>query len=305
MIQARTFRAALPLVLVLSGAAGATNLDFGLSYSSYVNTGLTGRLGLSDIPVGANRFSAAISNRAAELGVRRNLVIAGLGTARLGLNVAGVYAGQPGVRLNADLGGTLGPVALSASVGVWNTYAAALDPLSAWNQVALDPGIRGAQANLEGRYRVSRDLIATLSGELGAQSSGALVGEYRRGDLSYRLGARAGSGVLGAVLGGSYRAETFTVGVDALLGAKSGVTLSVDAPAAVSLDSERAIDLGGYLAYEPWRTVALPLRYGVDASLPLPIGPASDGTLKVGLRGGSGGVGAKVGYTFTLGGSQP
>jgi len=142
-------------------------------------------------------------------------------------------------------------------------------------------------------------VIATLTGEVSAQSRVSLSGEWRSGELSYRLGAAGGVNVLGALAGVTYRAEAFTLSADALLGRSFGGTLTLDAPALIALNDEQALDLTAYLAYEPWRSAALPLRYGLDADLPL--GRVVDGHLEFGLRGGSGGLGVRAGYTFTPG----
>lgn len=283
---------------VISSTARALTYDFSSSVASGVSQPFTVRADVSDVLLGSNRFSLAVSNRAAEVGAIRNQPLFTIGTVNLNLNAAFVFA-QPGVRLGAGAGGTLGPVALSASGQFWSAPVVALDPLSVWNQEAPATSPLGAQVNLEARYRVSRNLIATLDGEVGAQSRVSLSGEWRSGAYSYRLGAAGGVGVLGALAGVTYRADAFTLSADALLGRSFGGTLTLDAPAAIALSSEQAIDLSAYLAYEPWRSAALPLRYGLDADVPL--GQAVDGHLKLGLRGGSGGLGIRAGYTFTPG----
>ena len=295
-------RILFPVLLsaALNGAASATTYDFGVSYAA---PALTARVGVNDLNLGGNRLAFSVSNRAATFGLRRNQPLTALGTLQLGLNVAGVYAGQTGLRLDADASGSLGPVALNLAGSLWNAPAAAQDPLSVWNQVAVPTSVSGAQLDASARYRLSRDVIVSLGGELGLQSSAVLSGEYRLSpSWSARLGARGGVGVLGAVAGVTYRADALTLSADALLGRESGVTLSLDAPALIALSAERAVDLSAYLAYEPWRTAALPLRYGLDAQVP--IGPADTGALNVGLRGGNGGLGLRVGYTFTPGGGE-
>ncbi|WP_161883229.1 hypothetical protein [Deinococcus alpinitundrae] len=309
-MTAPTLRLRLPVLLkalllgpalfgtTLFSRAQAVTYDFSTSAVSGGSQPFTVRAGVSDVLLGGNRFSLAVSNRAAEVGAVRNQPLLTIGTVNLNLNAAYVFA-QPGVRLAAGAGGTLGPVALSASGEFWSTPAADQEPLSVWNLVAPAVSPLGAQANLEARYRVSRTLIATLSGELGAQSRVSLSGEWRSGDLSYRLGAAGGVNVLGALAGVTYRADAFTFSADALLGRTSGGTLSLDAPALIALNDEQAIDLSAYLTYEPWRSAALPLRYGLDADVPL--GQVVDGHLKLGLRGGSGGLGVRAGYTFTPG----
>ncbi|UWX65517.1 hypothetical protein [Deinococcus rubellus] len=289
---------ALLLAPAFFSPAQAATYDFSGSVASGVAQPFTVRAGVSDVLLGGNQLSLGVSNRAAEVGAERNQPLFTIGTVNLKLNAALVFA-QPGVRLGASAGGTLGPVALSASGQFWSAPAAALDPLSVWNQVAPAVGPLGAQANLDAKYRVSRNLIATFSGQLGAQSRAALSGEWRAGAFSYRLGALGGVGVLGALAGATYRADTFTLSADALLGRSFGGTLTLDAPALIALNDEQAIDLSAYLAYEPWRSAALPLRYGLDADVPL--GQAVDGHLSLGVRGGSGGLGVRAGYTFTPG----
>ena len=296
--SARFTLRALLLAPALGGSAQAVTYDFSSSVASASGRPFTVRAGVSDVLLGGNRFSLGVSNRAAEVGAERNQPLFTIGTVNLKLNAAFVFA-QPGVRLEASAGGTLGPVALAASGQFWSTPAAAQDPLSVWNQVAPAISSSGAQANLDVRYRVSRTLIATLSGELGEQSRASVSGEWRSGAFSARLGAASGVGVLGALAGVTYRADAFTLSADALLGSSFGGTLTLDAPALIALNDEQAIDLSAYLAYEPWRSAVLPLRYGLDADVPL--GQAVDGHLKLGLRGGSGGLGIRAGYTFTPG----
>ncbi|TSA82994.1 hypothetical protein FNU79_12800 [Deinococcus detaillensis] len=312
------FRSLLKLTLLgstllasaLLGSAQAVTYDFGASLASS-DLAVSGvrafsvRAGVSDVLLGQNRFSLALSNRAAEVGVQRNQALFTIGTVRLAASGALVYAGPIGTRLRAEASGSLGPVALSASGQLWNSPAAALDPLLVWSQMPVNLNASGLQANLEAKYRPSRDLILTFAGELGSQSLASLTGEWRADALSYRLGASAGKGVVAALAGVTYRAENFTVAADALVGraaagqATLGGALSLDAPAALPLNDAQAIGLSAYLKYEPWRTAALPLRYGVDVDVPL--GAAVDGQLNLGLRGGSGGFGVRAGYTFTPG----
>ena len=293
-------RLLLPGLLAASlfTSAQATQLNFGVSYSPEAAPVYTARIGVTDLELGGLNVSLYGSNRAAELALQRNLPLTALGTARLGLNLAGVYAGQPGLRLNLKASGTLGPLALSASGSGWTTPLSALDPLAIWNQDAADLSQRGAQGNLQARYRLSRPLILTLDGELGRQSNAALLAEYRASEaLSLRLGGRAGVGVLGAQVGLSYRAEVFTVTADALFGRERGAAVSLDAPALWQI-GERPVGISAYLNYEPWRSSAAKLRYGADVSLPL---SARAGALNLGVRGGSGGYGVRAGYTFSLG----
>ncbi len=296
-------RSLLACSALLVGSAQAATFDFGVSLSPDLASPFTFRGGLSDVRLGGNRFSVAASNRAAELGVRRNLPLTALGTLQLGLGGALVYAGDTGVRLSADVSGSLASLALSASGRGWTAPTRALDPLSVWNEDATDPAKTGLQADLSARYRASRNLIVNLGGELGAQSSASVVGEWRGPAVSYRLGAQGGSEVLGVLAGLTYRAEDVTLTADALLGRSYGGSLKVDAPVLMPISAGQAIGLSAYLNYEPWRTAALPLRYGVDVGVPL--GLAVDGQLSFGVRGGTGGVGFRAGYTFTPGGVPP
>ena len=287
------------LAASLAMSAQAAQLGFGVSYSPQAVPTSTARLGITDLNLAGTTLSLYGSTRAAELALRRNLPLTALGTARLGLDLAGVYTGQPGVRLGLTAGGTLGPVALTASGNFWTTPVAALDPLAVWNQDTTDTSPRGAQGQLQARYRLARPLIVQLDAELGRQSNAALVAEYRASEaLSLRLGGRAGAGVLGAQAGVSYRAEAFTLTADALFGRERGAALSLDAPALWQI-GERPVGLNAYLKYEPWRTTAPTLRYGMDISLPLLAARA--GELSVGVRGGTGGYGVRAGYTFSLG----
>ncbi len=296
-------RRLLALTALLGSAAQAATYTVSASLASAQPQPYSVRAGVSDVLLGDARLSLSASNRAAELGVQRSQPLTAVGTLRLKLGGALVYNQQPGVRLNAAADGSVGPVALSASGQVWTTAAAALDPLSVWQAAATDPSGAGWQAGLVGRYRASRNVILTLSGELGQQSSASLSGEYRAAASSYRLGAQGGAGVLGVLVGFTYRAESFTLNADALVGRDFGGSLSLEAPVLVALSAGQAIGLSAYLNYEPWRAAALPLRYGLD--LDVPLGQAVDGHLNFGVRGGSGGAGLQAGYTFTPGLTSP
>lgn len=301
-------------LLALAGSAQAVSYNFGASVAAQAAQPFTVRAGVSDILLGGNRLSLAASNKALEVSLVRNQPLLVLGTFRLGASGALAYSSLPGARLGAQASGSIGPVALSSSALFWNTSAAALDPLSIWNQAAVNPALSGAQANLQAKYRPSRNLIVTLDGQLGSQSTASLSGEWRNTFYSYRLGALGGQGVVAALAGLTYRAESFTLSADAVVGRTTDQTLAhsglsentfggsllLDAPVVVPLSADQALGLSAYINYEPWRTAALPLRYGIDVDVPL--GLAVDGKLNVGVRGGSGGIGVQAGYTFSPGG---
>ncbi|AWN23443.1 hypothetical protein DKM44_09565 [Deinococcus irradiatisoli] len=298
-----SIRRLLMFTALLGSAAQAATYSVSAAFSPWAAQPYSVRAGVSDVLLGDSRLSLAVGNRAAELGVQRTQPLTAVGTLRLKLGGALVYGAEPGTRLSAAADGSVGPVALSASGQVWSAPAAALDPLSVWQASATDPSDSGWQADLSGRYRASRNVILTLSGQLGQQSLASLSGEYRASAYSYRLGAQGGAGVLGVLAGFSYRADSFTLNADALVGRDFGGSLSLDAPVLVPLNAGQAIGLSAYLNYEPWRSVALPLRYGLDFDVPL--GQAVDGHLNIGLRGGSGGAGLRAGYTFTPGLATP
>lgn len=119
------------------------------------------------------------------------------------------------------------------------------------------------------------------------------------GTVTWRLGARAGQGVLGLTAGIGYDTPSgINLGLDTLVGPGSfGVTASLSAADVLGQGSTLRV----YGAFEPWRRHSMPLRAGLEATL-----PAGPGELGVDLRGGrapSGnfGYGARVSYSLPLG----
>lgn len=119
------------------------------------------------------------------------------------------------------------------------------------------------------------------------------------GTLGWRVGARAGQGVFGVTGGVTYAAASgLTLGADALLGPGAlGLSASLTAPDVFGEGSALRV----YGAFEPWRAVSLPLRVGVETSVPL-----GAGTLGVDLRGGQDargapGYGVRLSYRLPLG----
>jgi hypothetical protein len=302
---------ALALAGACGGVAGAATLDFGAAYRS---EGLL-RVGVTDVALGRGSLSAWVSNRAFEASLTGGLSLPPAGALSLGADAALTYRG--GLRLAARAAGTLGPVALNLGGAFFTAAATEVDPLAAWTLAPTDLRTRGANLDFTARYRVSRTLIATLGGEFGPQNHGLLGAEWRRdltrvlppeggddpeagpltgrtGTLALRLGARAGQDVLGVTGGVSYSAESgVALALDALAGPRGwGAVGSLSAPDLLGAGSETRL----YLAYEPWRRASAPLRAGAEVSL-----PAGPGTLSVDVRGGTGGVGARVGYRFPLG----
>lgn len=300
-------------------AASALNLEFGVAYQSGAPSLLDGgllRVGVSDLTAGRFTLSAAASNRGVEVGVSQGLSLPPAGAVTARTDAAVAWGG--GLRLSSAATATLGPVALNLGGAFFTTSATTLDPLAAWTLAPTDLRTRGWNMEVTARYRVNRTLVALLGGEFGGQSHGLLGAEWRRdltrvlppaegddpeagpetertGSVALRLGARAGRGVLGVTGGVTYSTEAgLSVAVDALAGPGTwGAVGSLSVPDVLGEGSSAR----AYLAYEPWRVLSAPLRAGVETAL-----PAGPGTLKVDVRGGSGGVGAGVRYTFPLSG---
>lgn len=300
-------------------------------------SGFGARLGVSEVDFAGGQLAAGVSGRALDLRYGRGLALPPLGAVTADATLAVTWAG--GVRAGARVSGGLGPVALNVGGTVFTTSAASVDPLSVWSFTPTDTRASGWNADVTARYRVSRTLVAVGGAEFGAQNVGVLGLEGRRdltrvfppepdagaqaddpqdeplpeplppetettGTLTWRVGARAGQDVLGITGGASYATpEGLTLGVDALLGAgqvgtgQLGLTASLSAPDLFGEGSALRV----YSAYEPWRAASLPLRLGVESSLPL--GP---GTLGVDVRGGrdalgTPGYGVRVSYQLPLG----
>lgn len=309
-------------LLGISGHAGATKVEFGVAYR---NVGSTlweqgwARLGVSDFPLLGGKFAAGVSNRAADLAYTRGLSLAPLGAATSRTDLAVTYQG--GVRVSSRANASLGPVALNLGGAYFTTSALNVDPLAAWAFAPLDMRDQGWNADLTLRYRVSRTLVAVAGGEFGPQHQGFLGVEGRQeltrtlplpadaepgtepdtenlGTLAWRVGGRAGQGVLGVTAGVTYATEAgVSLGLDGLLGPDAyGVTGSLYAPDLLGDGSTLRL----YAAYEPWRVASTPLRVGLEAGL-----KAGPGQLSLNVAGGlssvgAGGFGVKVGYSLPL-----
>lgn len=294
--------------------AGAVNLDFGAAYRTGGGPWLAA--GVSDIPLGRGTFSVSASNRAVEVATTQGFSLPPAGAISASASAAVTWRG--GLRLTSGGTATLGPVALNLGATFFTGGAAEVDPLAAWTLTPTDLRDRGWNADLTARYRVSRTLIAVLGGEFGPQNNVSGGVEWRRdltrvlppaegddpeaepatertGTLTLRLGARAGRGVLGVTGGVTYSTEAgVAVALDALAGPGSlGAVGSLSAADLLGEGSTTRL----YLAYEPWRLASAPLRAGAEATL-----PAGPGTLSVDVRGGTGGLGARLGYSLPLGG---
>lgn len=310
----------MALALALAGTAGATALDFGVSYHGGPQGGGWARVGVSDFPALGGRVSAGLSTRAATVGYARSLALPPLGVVTARADVAAAFAG--GVQASARLGGSVGPVALNLATSGFSAPAARIDPLSLWTFDATDTRERGFNAQVSARYRVNRNLIAVVGGEFGGQNMGTVGVEGRReltrllppdegaqpgdepetetvGTLTWRAGVRAGQDVLGVTGGVSYAAESgLNLGLDALVGPKTfGITGSVDAGELLGPGSSVRL----YAAYEPWRTASTPLRAGIAATRPLGSGEVGLNVSGGRTPDGQTGYGARLTYRLPLG----
>lgn len=289
----------LPLVAALA-TAGATSLDFGVSYApaggTLLQDGLL-RLGVQDVPLAGFTVAAGLGTRGADAAVGRSLVLPGLGVARARVDAAVLYSGS--VRGGLNVSGTAGPVALTLSSSAWNTGLTRFDPLARWAEEAPDLRDSGAALGVSARYRLSREVVLSATGTLGGQGGVLAQAELRREALSYRFGLRAGQGVLGATAGATYTDPDS--GLNAALDLLAG-------PGSFGLTGHLGLDgvlgdgssLRVFAAYEPWRTTSEVLRYGAQASLNV-----GAGTLGLegygGTRGAAGqGFGLKATYLLPL-----
>ncbi len=270
------------------GPAAAANLNFSLSTSP------TARAGVAGLDLAGGTLDLGVSNRALDARFSNGLDLPAVGSLQAGVGAALAYGA--GVRLNATADGALGPLAVNAALGLWTAPAASVDPLSVWDEAGTDPSGAGARADLTARYRLNRTLVLTGRGVLGYQQTLAAGLEVRSGGLTYRGGIRGGSQVFGLTAGVTLPlTDSATLSADALLGPHSaGVVGSLNI--ADALGDGTGLRL--YAAYEPWRTDALPTRYGASATL-----NAGPGTLGLGVQGGTGGVGVRAAYSLPLGGS--
>lgn len=303
-------------VLLQAGTAAATNLEFGVSVP------LSGWVGFSELQAGGARWAGAVGSRSVSLASRRSLALPPLGAVTL--QSEGRLLWQGGYRLGTQASAALGPVALSLEGALFNRSVDSFDPMTEWNLGTTDLRGQGWTLGADLRYRVRRDLIATVGGQLGGQRLLSLEAEWRRdllrtlppaedadptdppdiertGTLSYRAGVQAGDQLLALSAGVGYSSETGkTFALDAQYGRGQanglGLVMTVGLPDALGENS----NLNLYGAYEPWRLYAHPLRAGLSATKALGRGTAQ---LKVqGGRTASGdlGYGVSLGYTLPL-----
>ena len=172
----RSLPATLGAALLVSSAQAAT-LDFGVSYRA-PDAGLWGRVGVSDLDLLGGQVSAALSSRAAQVGYARSLSLPPLGAATARTDLAVTWQG--GVRVDTRASAGVGPVALNLAGAYFTAPVTDVDPLAPFAQAPADLRERGWNAALTARYRVTRDLIAVLGGELGAQPQLSAGVEGRR-----------------------------------------------------------------------------------------------------------------------------
>lgn len=273
---------------LLLGGASAADVEV------RATTAPSARIGVSGLELRGFDVGFGVSNVGLDLSVGRRLDLSALGTLSARTTVATTFSGALSVASNAS--GTLGPIAVNASLNAFTAPPATFDPLAQFSFEPTSTLDSGVLLSATGRYRVQRDLVVGVSGDLGADSGVSVFGELRRDELTVRLGGRTGASVTGLLVGATLRGETTTLGVDALLGANGvGVTSSVTLLDVLGENtSARA-----YVAFEPWRTAAAPLRYGADVTLPV-----ARGELTAGVRGGTGNVGLRVAYAFALGAAE-
>ena len=298
---------ALTLAPLTSGLAAATSLDFGVSYAPSGGTlaqdGLLS-VGVQDLQLSGFSVAAGLSTRGLDAVLSRSLVLPGLGVARARASGALLFSG--GLRGGLSVSGTAGPVALTLTGSAWNAGLSALDPLARWAETAPDLRESGASLEVAARYRLNRDVVLNVVGDLGGQSTLLAQAERRADALSYRFGVRAGQGVLGLSAGATYTDPDsgLNAALDALAGPDTlGLTGHLGLDGALGDGSSLRV----FVAYEPWRTTSEVFRYGAQASLPL-----GNGILNLEGYGGSRdlslqdqGFGLKVGYALSLGAADP
>ncbi|WP_143342105.1 hypothetical protein [Deinococcus indicus] len=174
--RSRSLSATLGAALLVSSAQAAT-LDFGVSYRA-PDAGLWGRVGVSELDLLGGQVSAAVGSRAAQVGYARSLSLPPLGAATARTDLAVTWQG--GVRLDSRASAGVGPVALNLAGAYFTAPVTDVDPLAAFAQAPADLRERGWNASLGARYRVDRDLIAVVGGELGAQPQLSVGVEGRR-----------------------------------------------------------------------------------------------------------------------------
>lgn len=323
----------LGLIFLVCSTAHATELHFGASYSHTVAPFWTVQLGFNDWEVAQGSVNGELSNRALQLGYRRSLTLPALGGVQAQSSVALAFGEVSGVRISSQAQAALGPIALNLAGSYFTAPLWTTEPLGQWAAEAKDLRPKGWNIDLEGRYRLSRERIVRFDGEWGNQANGFIGVEGRRdlletsqmpatpenqplppsedewtdeelGDtpepekvatLTWTVGARAGQDVLGLALGASYALEAtgITLAVDGLFGPKTlGVGASAFVPEALGEGSGMRL----YAAYEPWRWNVATTRLGAELAWSL-----GGGQLLWDIRGGTGGFGTNVQYSWRLG----
>ncbi len=293
---------AFTLAALTSGLAGATSLDFGVSYAPSGGTLAQDsllRFGVQDFQLSGFSLAAGLGTRGLDAALSRSLVLPGLGVARARASGAVLFSG--GLRGGLSVSGTAGPVALTLTGSAWNAGLTAFDPLARWAEAAPDLRESGASLEAAARYRLNRDVVLSVVGDLGGQSSLLAQAELRAEALSYRFGLRAGQHVLGVTAGATYTDPDtgLNAALDALAGPDTlGLTGHLGLDGALGDGSSLRV----FVAYEPWRTTSEVLRYGAQVGLPV-----GNGTLDLEGYGGSRdqslqsqGFGLKVGYVLSL-----
>ncbi|MBZ9753096.1 hypothetical protein K7W42_19855 [Deinococcus sp. HMF7604] len=149
------------------GGAQAVTLEFGVSYARPVGSPLWAEAGVSDLPLLGGTVTAVAGTRAARLGYVRGLALPPLGAVSVSSDLTVTWQG--GVRLASRASGSVGPLALNLGAAAFTTSATAADPNAAFTETATDLRERGISGDLTLRYRLSREVVAVVGGEFGAQ----------------------------------------------------------------------------------------------------------------------------------------
>lgn len=280
----------LALKLLVFGCAPFGFAAQAASLEVAVDTRARVQVGVTELGLGGLNWSARASNAALGVGAQAS---ASLGPLGFGVFGAGVDYGlrSGGLRLAAEGSGSVGPVALSVGGRIWTAPQAEFSALGAYALRPDDLRPAGWQANVGGRYRLSRDLLLIGEGELGGENLAELRGEWRRAGGSFGVGVLAGQRALGAGAGLVLAGERTDVSAWGYA-SSAGPGGRLEATVYDVLTPESTLNV--YLAYEPWRAHSLPLRYGADLSQPL-----LTGTLELGLRGGDG-LAGRLAYRLPL-----
>jgi hypothetical protein len=269
-----------------------------------VNLALTNLILLENPEVS---LEAAASNRRISAGVQSALEFGPLGRATAFARFGVAFVG--GVRFEAGVRGSLGPVLLELGGAFWSANVSEFNPSNvfAWNPEPLSNN--GFYVGGQGAYRLTRTLLIVTGGRLGSDQSRLYTRlENRAGDWTYGGGLLFAwqSNGLTYGLNGAVRwspedrpfgleAQVFA-GVNAVVGFGFG-----GAGLAFNYAFEELGGFNAYVVYEVWRLDVLPFRSG--GNLELNVGP---GTAFVGAFGGADldwnfGWGVRVGYRLNLG----